>query len=193
MAFVRLPARFWRAAGLTMCVDWITKLVAVTSLAPHQPRRVLGDLLRFTLSFDARHSFLFGIPGTPYIRVPGGAPVFVGIKLLVLAVILWLATRLSPPHRRWTTLFGVLLGAGAANTFEQISQGAVINFLDVGSGVHRWPTFNVADAALVTTCASLSILMQREGVRERGGWRSLLGDDSRLPRSLRKRSDDAVP
>jgi signal peptidase II len=188
----RLPATFWRVAGLTVCVDWITKWVANAMLTPHRPHPVLGDLFRFTLSYDTRRTFWFGIPGTPYIRVPGGAPVFFGVKFLVLGVILLLASRLSPAHRRWTMMFGVLFGAGAANTLEQLSRGAVINFLDVGVGVHRWPTFNVADAALVTTCATLAILMQRELVRERGWRRSYFGFDFRLPRSLRRRPDDGV-
>jgi signal peptidase II len=160
-------------------------------LTPHHPHPVIGQLVRFTLSYDARRSFWFGIPGTPYIRVPGGSPVFFGIKLLVLAAMLLLASRLSPAHRRWTVLFGVLFGAGAANTLEQLSQGAVVNFLDVGMGAHRWPTFNVADAALVTTCLTLAFVMQREVVRERGWRRSFFSFDFSLPRSLRKGPDDA--
>jgi signal peptidase II len=186
----RPPAAFWRVAGLTVCVDWITKWAANAMLAPHHPHSVLGGLLRFTLSYDTRHTFWFGIPGTPYIRVPGGAPVFFGVKFLVLAVILVLASRLSPARRRWTTMFGVLFGAGAANTLEQVSQGAVINFFDIGIGAHRWPTFNVADAALVTTCATLAFLMQREVVRDRGWRRSFFSFDFRLPRSLRRGPDD---
>src|SRR3954462_2250673 len=91
-----LPASFWRLAGLTLAIDWITKWVANTLLVPHRPREVLGTVVQLTLSYDARRSFWFGIPGTPYIRVPGGAPVFSAVKLLVLAVPLrraWRAPR----------------------------------------------------------------------------------------------------
>jgi hypothetical protein len=65
-----------------------------------------------------------------------------------------------------------------------------VNFLDVGWGVHRWPTFNVADAALAMTCATLAFLLQRELVRERGWRRSFFSFDFSLPRSLRRRPDD---
>jgi signal peptidase II len=187
MSIPRLPATFWRAAGLTICIDWLTKWAANSLLVPHQPYAVLGSVARFTLSYDARRTFWFGVPGTPYIRVPGGSPMFFAVKFLVLALILSLASRLSPAHRRWTMLFGVLFGGGAANTLEQVSRGAVVNFLDVGLGAHRWPTFNVADAALVTTCATLAYLLQRELVRERGWRRSFFGLDFRLPESLRRR------
>jgi signal peptidase II len=190
MRLSRLPATFWRAAGLTVCIDWVTKWVANSLFTPHQPHSVIGTLVRFYLSYDARRTFWFGIPGTPYIRLPGGAPVFFGIKFAVLALILWLAWRLHPARPTWTMLFGVLFGAGAANTLEQVSSGTVINFFDIGLGMHRWPTFNVADAAIVTTCATLAFLMLRELVRERGWRRSYFGFDFRLPRSLRKGLDD---
>jgi signal peptidase II len=190
MRFDRLPAGFWRAAGLITCVDWLTRWVANSVLVPHHPHRVIGNVIRFALSYDTRRTFWFGIPGTPYIRVPGGSAVFFGIKFLVLGVILLLASRLSPAHRRWAAMFGVVFGAGAANTLEQVSSGAVVNFLDVGWGVHRWPTFNVADAALAMTCATLAFLLQRELVRERGWRRSFFSFDFSLPRSLRRRPDD---
>jgi signal peptidase II len=190
MPLLRIPAIFWRLAGLTVCIDWLTKWVATSLLTPHQPHSVLGTVVRLYLSYDARRTFWFGVPGTPYIRVPGGAAVFFGIKFLVLALILWLAWRLHSTRPTWTMLLGVLFGGGAANTFELVSRGAVINFLDVGLGTHRWPTFNVADAAIVMTCATLAFLMQRELVRERGWRRSYFGFDFRLPRSLRKRLDD---
>jgi signal peptidase II len=192
MSLPRLPATFWRVAGLVVCIDWVTKWVANSLLTPHEPHSVLGTLVRFTLSYDARRTFWFGIPGTPYIRVPGGSPVFFAVKFLILAVILSLASRLSHTRRHWTVLFGALFGAGAANTLEQVSQGAVVNFLDVGLGAHRWPTFNVADAVLVTTCVTLAFLMQRELVQERGWRRSLLSLDLSLPRSMRRRPEDGA-
>jgi signal peptidase II len=188
----RIPSRFWFLASATLVLDWLTKGAANALLALHQPHALLGSTLRLTLSYDARRTFWFGIPGTPYIRVPGGALAFFAIKFVVLAFMLWLAWRAPRAPRIWTVLLGVLFGAGIGNTVEQVMTGAVINFIDVGRGVHRWPTFNIADVALVTSCLTLAFLMQRDLVRERGWRRSFLGLDFRLPRSLRRGTDDAA-
>lgn len=183
----RLPARFWRAACLVFVLDWATKFAAARLLVPHVPTRVVGSVLRLTLSLDLRHTFWLGIPHTPYVAVPGGAPVFYAVKLLILCAMVWFALR-TPP--RLAAPIGVLFGAGLANTLEQIATGAVINFLDIGQGAHRWPTFNLADAALVITALALAVTVHRETVRERGWRGALLTLDGRLPRSLRRPPDD---
>lgn len=182
----RVPCAFWPAAAVVWLVDWATKYAAVAGLVLHRPVPLLGNAVRLTLAYDARRTFWLGIPGTPYVPVPGGTAIFFGIKLLILAAMLMVAMR-AP--RRWGALIGILAGAGAANTLEQIATGSVVNFLDVGSGMHRWPTFNLADAALVTTSAVLAFMLQREAVRERGWRRAFVTPDLRLPHSVRRDDD----
>lgn len=183
----RIPPVFWVVALATTAVDWATKYLASISLSPHVPREVLGDAVRIVLAYDLRRTFWFGVPGTPYIALPGGTATFYGVKLLILALMLWLAAR-SP--RRLAPSLGILFGAGLANTVELIATGSVINIFDVGAGAHRWPTFNVADAALVTTGLLLALTFQRAAVHERGWRRSFLSMDLTLPRSLRREHDD---
>jgi lipoprotein signal peptidase len=185
----RIAPGFWGAAIAILAIDWATKVVAHVALKPGSSYALAGDAIRFILAFDTRRSFWFGIPGTPFIHVPGGAPAFFAVKLVLLGVILRLAVLLPG---RLAPLLGILFGAGVANTSEQVMTGAVINFIDVGVGPHRWPAFNVADAALVTTGLLLAAIIAREMVGERGWRRSLLSTDLSLPRSLNGESRDGT-
>lgn len=49
---------------------------------------------------------------------------------------------------------GLLLGGALANVIERLTRGAVLDYVDMGLGDLRWPTFNVGDIAI-----SIAILM----------------------------------
>ena len=38
----------------------------------------------------------------------------------------------------------------------------VVDFIDIGVGIHRWPTFNVADMAVSTGAALLAWVLLQE-------------------------------
>jgi lipoprotein signal peptidase len=65
------------------------------------------------------------------------------ILVAVLAAGLALGLLCGPPRYRFA--LGVLLGGALGNLIDRIRFGAVIDFVDVP----WWPTFNVADAAIV--------------------------------------------
>ena len=43
---------------------------------------------------------------------------------------------------------GLLLGGALANLIERLTRGAVLDYVDMGLGDLRWPTFNVGDIAI---------------------------------------------
>ena len=45
---------------------------------------------------------------------------------------------------------GLVLGGGTANLVDRFPDGRVTDFIDVGLGLHRWPTFNLADVFILT-------------------------------------------
>lgn len=45
--------------------------------------------------------------------------------------------------------FGLITGGILGNTVDRLFRGHVVDFLDVHLGFYRWPTFNLADSALV--------------------------------------------
>lgn len=166
-----LPSfRFWTVAGLTLALDWGTKWAANVLLTPDHPVPIISSVVRFTLSYDSRTWLWLGIPGTPHWQQPTG---FVGLALarvFIILSILWIASR--APRRSWGYAIGLglLFGAAIGNTAEDIGYRTVVNFLDIGIGVHRWPTFNLADALAWTGASFIVYLITRERVTEMG-WR----------------------
>lgn len=79
----------------------------------------------------------------------------------VLAAALAVALVAAPPRYRLGV--GVLLGGALGNLVDRARFGAVLDFIDVP----WWPTFNVADAAIVAGVAlvALEVLRERRAAR----------------------------
>ena len=58
-------------------------------------------------------------------------------------------------HRRIALALGAIAGGALGNIVDRIRQGAVTDFIDFHLGDWRWPTFNLADAAIVCGVAAL--------------------------------------
>jgi signal peptidase II len=181
---IRPSATFWRFAAAMFVADWMTKWCANRFLYPHEPIPVIGSAVRFTLTYDARTTFWLGIPGTPFWRVPGGLVAYWTVIVALLAWIVWFGARAPRSVRWWHRLFGLLFGAGMGNAVEHFVRGKVVNFVDIGTEMRRWPTFNLADVVLVGGGITLGVLLQREWVRERGWRGAFLRLGLTLPRSV---------
>lgn len=88
------------------------------------------------------------------------------VGLLCLGVIgLWLYR--VPSNASWLAAkLGLLAGGAVGNIFDRVRFGRVTDFIvwqiTTSSGVHQWPTFNVADAALVIGVISILIDWPRD-------------------------------
>jgi signal peptidase II len=105
-------------------------------------------------------------PGAAF-SVLGDGSARVVLTLVGIAAVVaigWLLVRSRPDQRvlRWGL---ALVGAGAAgNLIDRIASGAVTDFVRWRWHEHRWPVFNVADAALLIGGALLVL----DSVRRRG-------------------------
>lgn len=135
--------RFWPTLTVIFLADFATKEWAVSSLLPPgTPRSVLGNVLRFTLTYNDGGAL--GVDTGP-----------VGLTLLVLlscALILGLSLYYrSLPVRAGSRPFALalLVGGGLGNLLDRIgTRPGVVDFIDVGAGPIRFWTFNVADSAI---------------------------------------------
>ncbi|MBY0492557.1 MAG: signal peptidase II [Gemmatimonadaceae bacterium] len=126
-------------------LDLITKAVAVAVLAPSgMPNPVFGEWFRFALVYNPGAAF--GLHLGQYSRW-----IFMALTAGAL-VILWRLYREAEDTDFRRVLAVSLVAAGAiGNVIDRIrSDLGVVDFIDVGIGANRWPTFNVADIAVTT-------------------------------------------
>ena len=136
---------FWSLAALVVLADVATKAVAVRALAPmYTPRDVLGEWVRLTLVYNKCAAFGLCIGPTWSSRW-----VFLVLTLVALAILarLYRSTRAGDVLR--TAALGLVCGGAVGNLIDRVRHGAgVVDFMDLGVGDWRWPTFNVADIAV---------------------------------------------
>jgi signal peptidase II len=75
-----------------------------------------------------------------------------------VAVTLWQSARMD---RLSLYGLGLILGGAAGNLFDRIRWGRVTDFLEFYIGDYHWPTFNVADSAIVVGSGLLLIALMR--------------------------------
>jgi signal peptidase II len=70
-----------------------------------------------------------------------------------VAAILLLRKSLELNRKFMQVIFGLMLGGILGNLIDRVLYGHVTDFLDFKFGHYRWPTFNVADSAMVVAVA----------------------------------------
>jgi signal peptidase II len=94
-------------------------------------------------------------------NMDGARTLLFAVGLVCLIVIgLWLYR--VPSNALWLSgKLGLLAGGAVGNIFDRIRFGRVTDFIlwqvTTSNGVHQWPTFNIADAALVIGVISILI------------------------------------
>jgi signal peptidase II len=136
-------AVFWPVLVVVVLLDQVTKAIAASVLPPNGfPQAVVGNGLRFALVYNPGAAFglyLGSLSRWIFMGLTGGA--------LVILIRLY---RQTSAHDVMRTLAITLVTAGAlGNLIDRLrSDLGVVDFIDVGFGLHRWPTFNVADMAV---------------------------------------------
>jgi signal peptidase II len=139
------PGIFWGVTGIVLLVDAFTKTMAVDRLIPpYLPRRVWGDGLRLTLVYN---------PGAAFGLHFGSLSRWIFIALTGVALLILGRLYLETPlrHRTRTLALALVAGGALGNLLDRLKSGrGVVDFIDIGVGALRWPTFNVADIAVTT-------------------------------------------
>jgi lipoprotein signal peptidase len=119
------------------------------------------DLLRFTCHMNKGTAWGFCSVGHWY-----GLPTVILVIGVVLGAVMAFSTArprggsvASEPAGRMrgaamsamvdALAFSLLVAGALGNALDRFRRGSVVDFIDVGIGSTRWPTFNVADACLV--------------------------------------------
>ncbi len=151
---------FWAVGVGVVILDFITKQVAVATLSPRVPVRVVGDWLMLRIVYNPGAAF--GIHVGPHSRW-----VFMGLAIVALAVLGTMVYR--TPASQWfrLTALGLVCGGAVGNLVDRVrSARGVVDFIDVWIGPLNWPTFNVADMAVTCGAIALAAVLWHEGRKE---------------------------
>lgn len=73
-----------------------------------------------------------------------------GLATFSLGVIVALGVWMAQTPSRWVAIsLGLVIGGAAGNAFDRFRHSAVTDFIDIHIAGFHWPTFNLADAAIV--------------------------------------------
>lgn len=139
------------ATALVLYVaDQVTKALVVAGLPFGERREVIGDVVQL---WHVRNT------GAAFSLFPGATWLFfiVTVGALVMIVYFYRSFRSRPV---WIhAVLGMVLAGTLGNLTDRLRNGYVVDFVSVGIGNLRWPTFNVADSALVVGIGLLVIYL----------------------------------
>ena len=151
---------FWPLALAWVVADAVTKRWAEGTLAAYVPVEVLGSSFRWRLAYNPGAAFSLHLG--PYSRW-----IFMAIAAVAVVGIAWKSR--SPGWNHWFRQIAAALvsGGAAGNLIDRVrtNQG-VVDFIDLGIGVSRWPTFNVADIGVSCGAVALAVSFWLEDARQ---------------------------
>ncbi len=160
---------FLITAGIVIFVDHLTKWIVRTTMHVNQTIEVIDNF--FTITFIYNTGIAFGIFNKN--SSPAKTPVLVIVSLIALAVIFYIFMSLPRETKLTGLSMGLIFGGALGNIADRIIRGKVVDFFDVDFfdinipklGIHmtRWPTFNVADSAVLIGTIILFIIIVSYG------------------------------
>jgi signal peptidase II len=122
---------------------------------------VFGDVVRLTLVYN--RGAAFGLHLGQYSRW-----IFLGLTIAALVILAQLYRTTSARDISRTLAIALVSGGAIGNLIDRLRgpQG-VVDFIDIGIGDMRWPTFNVADMAVSTGAILLAWVLWGEDRAER--------------------------
>lgn len=140
---MKIISRLLLAFTIVFMLDILTKTWAEQALSFQRPVSVIGDLFRFTLGYNTGVAFgLFAKGGS-------GPLILTGIVIIGLAIWAISALRSGDFTSAAVWPMGLILGGAVGNFGDRLLDLRVTDFLDVGIGATRWPTFNLADSFII--------------------------------------------
>jgi signal peptidase II len=148
-------AWFVIALVLSLGADQGSKMWARHSLRPMYPQTVKVVPGFFELRYSENPGSAFGL----FRNVPGARYLLFVIGIIALFVVANMLRKAKETELRVAAELGLLAGGALGNIIDRIFYGRVTDFVVWGKvGTQfEWPTFNIADAALVLGVLGLLI------------------------------------
>jgi len=164
--------QYFTASAVVVVLDQVSKVLAHAFLPGRDPVELIPGFMN--LAYSRNPGGLFGLFGTwgPVWRItlltllPVAAVILIGLFL----------ARTREQDRRTLSGLAMILGGATGNLIDRVFRGEVVDFLDVYApgqalagwfvkqfGTAHWPTFNIADSAIVLGAGLLILDILRPG------------------------------
>ncbi|MDE5899209.1 MAG: signal peptidase II [Treponemataceae bacterium] len=158
-------------AALVIAADQITKALVVRYIPPFSiGAQFFGDFLRIVHVSNTGVAFSMGDSMPAALRRLFFA--VVPLAVIILVIVVYFRNNTFTALQRWAVCG--IIGGGIGNLIDRFFRSAgVVDFIDVKFfgifGLNRWPTFNVADSAVVVCgillAASFLLSVRTEAAR----------------------------
>jgi signal peptidase II len=127
--------------ALIVAADQLTKAAVVAALEVGERAQVIGDLVILWHVRNTGAAFsLF--------QFEGSLVIFYVVHVVALGMVAWFHRSFRGRSLLLHGVLGLLLGGSIGNLIDRIRQGYVTDFISVGLGEVRFPTWNIADAGI---------------------------------------------
>jgi signal peptidase II len=140
---IEAGAKATALAGVVVALDQASKAVAVAGVA----RGHESEVLPFLSIANVRNT------GIAFGAFTGASAALIGLTIVALVGVLAYVSNGRTGPRMWVSS-GLLVGGALGNLADRVRIGAVIDWVDLP----LWPTFNLADAAIVAGVLCLVLI-----------------------------------
>jgi signal peptidase II len=138
---------------LSLVLDQWTKVMARDVLRPRgpfNPKVVVQGL------FDLRYAENPGVAFSMLQDLPGGRILLTLLAVVALVVVIAYLRKTPAEATRVHIALGLVGGGAIGNLIDRVMYGKVTDFIVWKKGIHEWPAFNIADAAL---CVGVGLIL----------------------------------
>lgn len=135
--------RLWWITAIVLVADQLSKWVAESALLNNPPVNIVPG---FALRLAYNEGMAFGLLSD----AGGWQRLFLAVIAIVVSVVIIMMLRRLKKHELQLAIALLLvLGGALGNLIDRLRFGHVIDFIDVYYDIHHWPTFNIADSAIM--------------------------------------------
>lgn len=142
-------------AVVVFAFDQGTKAAVEATIPLHDVRTVIPGLFRLTHVKNRGAAFGIFADSTSPIKIE----FLIVLSIISLAIVLTLLWRQNPSAPRTGIGLALILGGAFGNLSDRVAHGSVVDFLNFYIQSYQWPSFNVADSAIVIGAALLILDM----------------------------------
>jgi len=154
---------------VSLVLDQWTKVLARQYLRPRGPFRPKVIIQGY---FDLRYAENPGVAFSMLQDIPGGRVLLTLLAIGAFLLVLFYLRKTPVENTRLHVALGLVGGGAVGNLVDRMMYGRVTDFVVWKVGVHEWPAFNVADAAL---CIGVGLMLLDMALSSRSARKTATG------------------